>query len=103
LALSATEARGICAIANLEPSADVALAFGHRAILRFRMKETLAAIRTDIAATLREHATSFRELAAQHRAAESLAIANKLMQVVADMERQAAELEQALSRKRGLE
>ena len=59
------------------------------------MEKTLAAIQADIA-SLRKHATAFRALAEHHRAGDSLVIADKLMQVVAELEQKATELDASL-------
>jgi hypothetical protein len=63
------------------------------------MERTLVDIEADIA-SLRANVTKYRRLAEEHRTADNLLIANKLMELVIDLEAQAAELE-ALKAKGG--
>jgi hypothetical protein len=56
------------------------------------MEKTLAAIEADIA-TLRANVANYRKLAEEHRAAENVLIAKKLMELVIDLETRALELE----------
>jgi len=56
------------------------------------MEKTLAEINADIAA-LRNHAAKYRQLAEARKAADQSRIAAKLMELVADLELKAAELE----------
>jgi hypothetical protein len=61
------------------------------------MEKTVEAIETDVA-TLREHVTNFRRLADEHRADGALVIADKLVEVAAELEAKATELERRLGR-----
>jgi hypothetical protein len=56
------------------------------------MEKTLADIEADIA-SLRENLTKYRKLAEEHRAADNVMIAKKLMDLVVDLEARVAELE----------
>jgi hypothetical protein len=56
------------------------------------MEKTLADIEADIA-SLRENVTKYRKLAEEHRAAHNAMIAEKLMELVVDLEARARELE----------
>jgi len=56
------------------------------------MEKTLVDIEADIA-SLRANVTKYRRLAEEHRAADNVMIAEKLMELVIDLEAQAAELE----------
>lgn len=56
------------------------------------MEKTLAEIHADIA-SLREHAAKFRRLAEERKAVDQTQIANKLMEVVGDLEAKAAQIE----------
>jgi hypothetical protein len=56
------------------------------------MEKTLADIEADIA-SLRANVTNYRKLAEEHRAADNLLTAQKLMELVIDLEARAAELE----------
>jgi hypothetical protein len=60
------------------------------------MDKTAEAIKADIAA-LREHITKFRRRAEERRAADHMLIADKLIEVAADFEAKAAELERLLA------
>ena len=60
------------------------------------MEQTIEAIEAEIA-TLKEHAIKYRRLAAEHRAADNLVIADKLTEAAADCEARAAELETLLA------
>jgi hypothetical protein len=56
------------------------------------MEKTLADIEADVA-SLRENLTKYRKLAEEHRAADNVMIAKKLMDLVVDLEARVAELE----------
>jgi hypothetical protein len=56
------------------------------------MEKTLAEINADIAA-LRNHAAKYRQLADARKAADQSRIAAKLMELVAELESKAAQLE----------
>jgi hypothetical protein len=60
------------------------------------MQKTAEAIRADIA-SLRANVTTFRRLAEERRAADHILIADKLLEVAADFEVKAAELERLLA------
>jgi len=59
------------------------------------MQRTLGEIEADIA-SLRANATKFRQLAQERRAVDQLQIADKLMELVGELEARAAELETQL-------
>jgi hypothetical protein len=63
------------------------------------MERTLTQIEAEIA-SLREKATHYRELALRHREADNIPIADKLLELVADLERSAAELWAVLKQRR---
>ncbi|HTT81182.1 MAG TPA: hypothetical protein VMF86_16040 [Stellaceae bacterium] len=50
-------------------------------------------------AHLRDHAREYRRLAAEHRAADNLLIADKLLEAAADCDAKAAELERLAAQK----
>ena len=56
------------------------------------MERTLTKIEADIA-SLRSNALKFRQLAQERRAVDQLQIADKLMELVSEIEAKAAELE----------
>jgi len=56
------------------------------------MEKTLNDIENDIA-SLRANVTKYQALAESHRAADNFLVANRLMQLVADLEAQVAQLE----------
>jgi len=60
------------------------------------MQELAEAIAAKIA-SLKEHAREYRRLAAEHRAADNLLIADKLTEAAAECEAKAAELERMLT------
>jgi hypothetical protein len=57
-----------------------------------QIKKTIDEIRSDIA-SLREHADKYRKLAEQRRAVDQQLIADKLMELVAELEAKAKQLE----------
>jgi len=59
------------------------------------MERTLTRIEADIA-SLRANALKFRQLAQERRAVDQLQIADKLMELVSEIEAKAAELEAQL-------
>jgi hypothetical protein len=65
---------------------------GERVYTAGAMEKTRSQIEADIT-SLRRNAIKFRTLAIEHRAANNTAIANKLLEVVADLEKAAAEMQ----------
>jgi hypothetical protein len=61
------------------------------------MEKTLSQIEADIG-SLRANAAKLRALAVGHRAANNIDIANKLLEVVADLDRSAAKMQAILKR-----
>jgi hypothetical protein len=62
------------------------------------MERALSEIEANIA-SLRQNAIAFRALAMRHRAADNIAIADKLLEVVGDLEKSAAEMQALLKRR----
>ncbi len=60
------------------------------------MRELVEAIAAKVA-SLKEHAREYRRLAAEHRAADNLLIADKMTEAAAECEAKAAELERLLA------
>jgi cytochrome c556 len=60
------------------------------------MEKTAEALRAEIA-SLQENVTKFRRLAEERRAADQILIADKLIEVAADFEAKAAELQRLLA------
>ena len=65
---------------------------GERVYTAGAMEKTRSQIEADITSVCR-NAIKFRTLAIEHRAANNTAIANKLLEVVADLEKAAAEMQ----------
>ncbi len=63
------------------------------------MEKTIEAIEAEIA-NLKQHAREYRPLAAAHRAADNLLIADKMTEAAEDCEVRAAELEGLLEESR---
>jgi hypothetical protein len=63
------------------------------------MEQTIEAIEAEIA-NLKEHAREYRRVAAEHRAADNLLIADKMTEAAEDCEVRAVELEGLLEESR---
>jgi hypothetical protein len=64
------------------------------------MEKALTEINADIA-SLRQHAANYRRLADERRAVDQIRIAKKLMELVAELEAKAAQMEATMPRPLG--